>query len=247
MWYAKKGAYEVFVFLNGKTFLLPIERCKSIFYTENKFYFLCENDIRCYDENFRFLFQTYNVERNCNRIYVDRYFIYTSSPDTGAVYQYALNGTLLQSVRAGEHVGDFTLAGEALYTVSYHDNKLFQIKNMEIVKDVFLDEMPQTVLFDKNIFVLLNNEFYSCIELFNDQLELIKKISMPRQIGELFLWKNKLVFCGCELNYVLDENLKFLSIKKSTGKLLCRYSDDLLYCDDMVRKFDPINNLSYPL
>ena len=75
MWYAKKGAYEVFVFLNGKTFLLPIERCKSIFYTENKFYFLCENDIRCYDENFRFLFQTYNVERNCNRIYVDRYFI----------------------------------------------------------------------------------------------------------------------------------------------------------------------------
>ena len=247
MWYAKKGAYEVFVFLNGKTFLLPIERCKSIFYTENRFYFLCENYIRCYDESFRFLFQTYNVERSCNRIYVYRSFIYTSSPDTGAVYQYGLNGTLFQSVRAGEHVCDFTVAGESLYTVSYHDNKLFQIKNMEIAKDIFLDEMPQTVLFDKNIFVLLNNEFYSCIELFNEQLERIKKIRMPRQIGELFLWNHKIIFGGYEFNYVLDKNLNFLSIKKSTGKLLCRYSDELLYCDDTVWKFDPINNLSYPL
>ena len=247
MWYAKKSVCDVFVFLDGKTFLLPIEHCKGVFFAQSKFYFLNDSTVFCYDDKMRLLFRTYSVQKSCNRIYADSFFIYTSSPDTGTVYQYNLEGVLLRSIRVGEHICDFTAEGEVLYAVSYHDNKLFQIKNMEIVQETVLDEMPQTVIFSDFIYILLNNEFYSNIEMFDAQMTLNKKIKMPRQIGELFLREQKLIFSGYEINYVLDKNLNFISIKKSTGKILCRDSDMLIYCEDPIQKFDPVNNITYPL
>lgn len=249
MWYAKKNAHEVLLYINGKTKILPMERCKVIFYAENKFYLLNEQHIRCYDENFRFLFQTYTIEKSCNRLYAGQH-IYLSSPDTGAIYQYSLNGTLLQSVRAGEHVCDFAVKEpeETVYTVSYHDNKIFQINQMKVEREAQLEQMPQKILYKNGvIYLLLNDAFYSYILQLNEEFKVLQKVKMPRQIGDLY-WKNqRLVFCGYERNYILDRNLKILSIKKSTGKLLCRYSDELLYTGDTIFLFDAVNNLSYPL
>ncbi len=172
----------------------------------------------CNDSGEIFSFPT--LSRNCERICVgDR--IYISDDDSGTLFTYAPDGKIISGEKMGEHIGDISLSSD-LFAVTYHDNKLIRHGK----KETTLEFTPQTVIADENVYILMNDGFYTYIEMRNTELEMLRRIKMPRQIGELRRFGNKTVFGGNEFYYIFDFKLKNPIIKKGTGSLLCRASSE---------------------
>ncbi len=119
----------------------------------------------------------------------------------------------------GEHISDISFCRE-IFAVTYHDNRLIRHGKAEAA----LEFAPQTVIADDNVYILMHDGFFSYIEMRNTELEPVRRIKVPRQIGELRRFGNKTVFWGNDFYYIFDFKLKNPIIKKGTGSLLCRAS-----------------------
>ena len=217
-------------------------KTNEIFKKYNRIYFLINGRIAIVDKN------SYNEfiipDSSPNHIFVDEK-IYVSGEDTGSIYIYSLNGELLNSIKLGEHISDFFVKDQVIYGITYHDNFLVKSTINKNVKKITLDDFPQRIFIKKHIYVLLNNELYSSIRMFDNNLDFIKSIYFKRQVGDLFYINNKIIFNGDEYNYILTENLILISQKNSSGRILHNTDKKLISEDNMV--LDIINNIIYPL
>ena len=144
----------------------------------------------------------------------------------------------------GEHISDICAHGNMIFATTYYDNMLVEFFNGEPVKEVELPFSPQCIAFFNGLYVLMNDAFYSYISLYDTELNLIKTIKLLRQIGIIRFIEKKLVFYGDNLSYILNEHLKILSIKRSTGINLCKFGNYPIFEDGDV--LDVVNNIKYP-
>lgn len=170
--------------------------------------------------------------------------IYISSEDSGSILIYDFSGNLLFSIKFGEHISDFIISDNFMYVITYQDNFLIKSTLSETINKIPLNDFPQRILYKKFLYVLLNNEYFSYIKLFDSDLNFIKEIKFERQIGDLYCFQNKLIFNGEDYNYILSENLTLISQKNSTGKILCKFSDYPIF--ESGERLDIINNIIYP-
>lgn len=241
VWFVKFYNDKTVINVNNKKIIYK-SKCQEVLKINNKIYLLSNGKItindECSDMNF------FVIDTSSNHIFVDEK-IYVSGEDTGIISVYDLKGELSNTIKLGEHISDFTVFNNHIYAITYHDNFLIKSTSDIINKKVVLENFPQRILVKKYVYVLLNSEFYSFIKLFDYNLNLIKSICFKRQIGDLYSFKNKIIFNGDEKNYILTENLTLISQKNSTGKSLCKFSNIPIFEDNMM--LDVINNIIYPL
>ena len=241
VWFAKLYKDKTVINFNGTEIIYP-RKSNAVFNKNSSFYLLDNDRIIIYNNYFNKEILT--LDNSSNQIFIDDK-IYVSGEDSGAVSTYTLNGKILDTIKFGEHISDFVVFDKYLYVLTYHDNFLIKANSKKINNKIKLNYFPQRILKRNYIYVLLNNEFYSFIKMFDYDLNFIKSIRFKRQIGDIFIFKNKIVFNGDEYNYILNENLTLISQKNSTGKFLCKCSDIPILEDNKI--LDVINNVIYPL
>jgi hypothetical protein len=141
--------------------------------------------------------------------------IYEADVDSGTLYQYNTKGIIQQSIKLGEHISDYCVCGNEIYVITYLDNRLILLYDFYVNKEVELDFVPQSIIADEYIYVLLNDGFYSVIQQYDRNVKLLKNIKTPRQIGDIFLHNDKLIFNGLNYTYVFNKTLNVYYIKKA--------------------------------
>ncbi len=241
MWFAKLTDKNVTVNIDGNVQQFNIENCCYIQKTDNIFYFL----------NGKYLYLIFNkrtvrkipmIDISSNKFIINEK-IYVSGEESGAIFVYDSLGNALESFTLGEHVSDFDIDKKSIYAITYHDNSIIKT-DFNLSLKIQINSAPQRIIVDKFIYVLSHDGFLTYISQYNKNLKLIKSISFQRQIGNLYKFFDKIVFNGSNYNYILSTNLNIISIKKSTGENLCRFSDIPIF--ESEKKLDIINNIIYP-
>ncbi len=243
MWYAYIKNNYVEIYLNKIKHIYSVKKCRSIYYKNGIFYFLNDSSIYAYKNN-KLLFSVKTIEKYCEKIIVNKN-IYISGNDSGTIYKYNLSGEISESIKIGEHISDFCLSDDNLFVLSYFNNKLTALKNLNIYKEIFFSKTPQNIIVNDYIYVLLNDGYFSYVYMYTKELFLVKKFKITRQIGNIYCFKDKIIFDGNDYRYIFSKNLSIISIKKSTGINLCKYSDFPMCENNQI--LDIYNNIIYPL
>jgi len=246
VWFADIKNDSVFLFDNGKNLEIKIKNCVCALKQEDCYFLLNGKKLICLDKKGNIIFDVNTVDRTSDNIKISDN-IYVSGHDTGFLYKYDFSGNLIEGTKAGEHISDFATDINHTYVLTYHENKLILLENFKRVNEISFKLTLQNIIKEKYIYLLAHNGYISKIYMLNTELEVLKELEFPRQIGELFLFKNKLIFSGIDYNAVFTKNLHILSIKKSTGKILCRFADEPIYIFEKPYKYDLINNITYSL
>ncbi|MBR2861332.1 MAG: hypothetical protein IKB86_05795 [Clostridia bacterium] len=244
MWYGRREKNGISVNDNGKEKMYFISDCRDVAKYEDRFYFLTRHSIFCGKDG-KILFAEPLASTDADLIKVHGE-IYVSSCDTGTIYQFSDCARPIQAAKIGEHVSDFAVLENKIYCVTFHDNKLVKLSDFKIEKEVALPSTPQRIIVKNRVFVLVNDGFFSKIMSFDRELNFIREIIFPRQIGDILYFSGKIIFSGLDFNYILTEKLTVLSTKKSTGKILCSCADSPIILDDKVYSLDLTNNIIYP-
>ncbi len=240
VWFAE--IYDEKTIINDKNKTMTyLKKCTAIC-KENKMFYLLLND-KVIIINELIYKEFFTLDNTSNKICVDKK-IFVSGEDSGAISIYNYDGQILNTIKIGEHISDFFVINDFIYAITYHDNFFIKTTDKMILKKVILNNFPEKIIKGKYIYILLNNAYYSFIKMFDFDLNLIKEIYFKRQIGDIFLYKNKIIFNGEDYNYILTENLTLISQKNSTGKFLCRFSDYPIL--ETKERFGIINNIIYP-
>ena len=243
MWFAEIYNDGVLLNVNKREYFIKIKNCCYITKYNDIFYLLSRGNVLCISEKIHKNFFVANCDSNVIKV---KNKIYISGEDTGCIYIYNLNGELCGLTKLGEHLADFEIINDNIYGITYNDNFLVKTNFEEENKKIILDMTPQRIIIKNYIYLLLNDGYYSVIKMFDDDLNILKIISFERQIGDLFFYYDKIIFSGTEYNYILSENLTLLSKKKSTGEILCRFSD-IPILEKTKGVLDTVNNIIYPL
>ncbi len=243
MWFAEIYNDRVLLNVNKKENFIKIKNCCYITEYNHIFYLLSCDNVLCASEKIHKKFFVVNSDSNVVKV---KNKIYISGEDTGCIYVYDFNGELCTITKLGEHIADFEILDDCIYGITYNDNILIKTDFKEKNNRIFLDMVPQRIIIKKHIYLLLNDGYYSAIKMLDTDLNILKFILFERQIGDLFFYYDKIIFSGTEYNYILSENLTLLSKKKSTGEILCRFSDIPIF-EKTKGVLDTVNNIIYPL
>lgn len=241
VWFITLNDNFVNIIDNDKKINLKVSNCCFANKYNDVFYFLNGSYLFSFYKK-REIHKFYMLDKTSNKFIIDNK-IYVSGEDSGSIYVYDFDGNILNSIKLGEHISDFSIKENFLYVITYHDNYLIKTDMKKIYK-TNTDYTPQQIIVDKYIYVLSNNENYSYISQYDFNLKKIKRIKFLRQIGNIFKYNNKIIYNGSDYNLILNINLNILSYKKSTGESLCRFSDIPIF--ESGKKFDIINNIIYP-
>ncbi len=243
VWFAKIYDDSVLLNIDKKEHFIRVKNCCYIKKNNENFYLLCHDKVWCFSEKIYKNFFVVNSDSNVVKV---KNKIYISGEDTGCIYVYDFNGELCTLTKLGEHIADFEILDDCIYGITYNDNILIKTNFKEKNSSIFLDMVPQRIIIKKYIYLLLNDGYYSAIKMLDTDLNMLKFIPFERQIGDLFFYYDKIIFSGTEYNYILSENLTLLSKKKSTGEILCRFSDMPIF-ENTKNALDIVNNIIYPL
>ncbi len=242
MWYAIiKNDYVEFYLNNIKT-IYPIKNCRCVAYYNEIIYFLTDYELFAYNKS-SLIFKRSTIEKYCDKIIVCDY-IYISGNDSGTIYKYDLLGNIIESIKIGEHISDFEI-NKNIYILSYFDYKLTVLSDFKILKVIYFSNYPENIIVQDKIYLLMRNEFYSYIYMFDNNLTLFKKVKIKGQIAKLKAFNNKIIFDGDEQRCIFNENLTVLSNKKSTGVNLCDFGNYPIFYNKEY--LDIYNNIIYPL
>lgn len=242
MWYVLIKKDYVEFYLNNIKTVYPVNNCRSVDVNNEIIYFLSDTFVCAYKGE-RLLFNKATVENYCDKIVVKDY-IYICGTDSGTLYKYDLCGNIIESIKIGEHISDFEIK-ENIYVLSYFDYKLTVLNDFKILKVIYFSNYPENIIVQDKIYLLMRNEFYSCIYMFDNNFTLLKKVKLKGQIAKLKNFNNKIIFDGDDERIVFNENLTILSNKKSTGINLCNFSNYPVCYKNMY--LDIFNNVIYPL
>ena len=245
MWFAKIHSDFVEIFENDFSFIIYIKGCEGIYKAVEYIYLIDNSHLYCYMRN-RFIYKKELLSRDLTKILFDDTF-YVSDEDNGTIYQYDLYGNIIRSKKLGEHISDFEITDSFIYGAIYHENKIIKCTMDDIIAELKLNNVPKNVIFVKNKFYILTNDhFFSYIYMIDCDLNIIKIIKFDRQIGCIKNFNNKIVFCGTDIIYILNEELHIISQRKSTGKFLCKFGNVPIF-ECGKKRLDIINNIIYPL
>ena len=242
MWAADLYKDKVLLKINSNNYTIKINNCCAVTGKNRYYYFLCSDKVLVWNNKFINKFSV--IDKFSNNIIVSDK-IYVSGEDAGSISIYNFDGSIEKSVNIGEHIADFKINDNYIFAITYNDNFLIKTNFTEINK-ISLDYSPQRIILNDYIYVLLNDENFSFIRMYDINFVLMKTIKLKRQIGDIFLFYNKIIFNGSDFNYVFTKKLTLISQKNSTGDFLCRFSDIPIF-EKTTKIFDVINNIIYPL
>ena len=242
MWYGIITKNHVYVFINNIKYTYNVSNCRYICIHNGIIYLLTDSYITAYKDH-KCLFKKNTIEKYCEKIIVDD-FIYISGNDSGTIYKYDHNGIILESIKIGEHISDFTIFNKNLYVLAYFNNKLTVLNNFNVVNEIYFSKYPHSIICDNEIYIVLLDEFYLYIYKYSLSLTLIKKIKTKNQIANFFSFEKSLIIDGTEQRMILNRNLNFQSIKKSTGINLCKFSNYPVL--ENKKYLDIYNNIIFP-
>lgn len=243
MWFADLFEDKIILTINKEKCEYNILNCCFVTIKNTLIYFLCEGKIFVYSNN-KELYSFSVIDSFSNKLIV-KDNIYVSGEDTGCISAYDLKGNIIKTVKMGEHLADFDIFNNFIFAITYNDNFLIKTNFYDYSKRIILQNIPQKIIIKNYVYILLNDENYSYIKMYNFNLDELKTISFQRQIGDIFLFDNRIIFNGLDFNYILSENLNILSQKRSTGEFLCKFSDIPIF-EKTNKRFDLINNIIYP-
>ncbi len=241
MW-AKIEKEYIKILCNDEEIILNLKNGRDVKFYNGNLYVLTDQNLFKLNKN-KEVFKSATMSHDCSAMAISEKEIFVIGTDTGTLYSFSHLGEAKKWIHLGEHIADVAILGNNVVCATFHENKLLLINEMKILEWTQLEYTPQRIRCAESIYILSHDGFFSVITMFNAELNKIAEIKFERQIGDIFLFGERIVFNGVNYNYVLDCNLKAISAKKSTGELLCRFSDEPL--TESGKKFDWYNNLIY--
>ncbi len=191
------------------------KKCVDFAESDGKLYVLSDKRLYCFSQK-AMLFSVPLISDECNKICIcKKVFI---SAQGKSIYVYSKNGKLEELITVGEHINDMCTDFNAVFVVSYHDNCIFKIFDGIVCEKIQLSCMPDSILFNKQIYCLGHDEFFSYIFLIDKNLKILKKLTCMRGIEKIYLKNDNLIFNSFDYRYEIFPDLRIKSIKKHRRK-----------------------------
>ena len=143
--------------------------------------------------------------------------LYLAGQESGNIFVYDWYGQLSESVAVGEHLTGLALSNRHLYTISYHDNRLFYLDDLQIVSVVDLPAAPeQLMIFNGCPVVLCHDGFYSYLASYSFDLRLRHAVILERSLWKMKPRDGSLILQNEKISLFFNECLTLWKHKKRT-------------------------------
>lgn len=155
------------------------------------------------------------VLENAEYLAVDENRLYLAGQESGHIFVYDWSGQIRESVAVGEHLTGLALLNGRIFTISYHDNRLFRLEDLCVSKTVNLPATPEKLLlFHDCPLVLCHDGFYSYLALYSPELLLKHAAILERGLWHMTVRGDDLLLCDHEKTLFYNECLTLFKHKK---------------------------------